>query len=161
MNAIVAALLAAADDAAGAGLALVIVVLMSAWFLLVVAGYWKTFEKAGEPGWKAIIPIYNVYVLLRIVGRPGWWLILMLIPFVNIVIAVIVANDLSASFGKGLGFTIGLVLLTPIFAIILGFGDARYLGPGGPSAGPAPGAPIPPPASGASMPPPPPPPPAG
>lgn len=160
MNAIAAALIAAADDDAAGG-AILLVVLGLALFLLVVAGYWKTFEKAGEPGWKAIIPIYNIYVLLRIVGRPGWWLVLMLIPFVNIVIAVIVANDLSTSFGKGLGFTVGLLLLTPVFAAILGFGDARFLGPGGPSAGPGPGAAVPPPASSASMPPPPPPPPAG
>ena len=44
--------------------------------VLVLAGWWKMFEKAGQPGWAAIIPIYNLYILLKIAGRPGWWLIL-------------------------------------------------------------------------------------
>lgn len=96
--------------------------------LYLVAG-WKVYTKAGEEGWKSLIPIYNTYVLLKIVGRPGWWLILFLIPFVNFVIWIIVAIDLAKSFGKGSGFAVGLILLSPIFYLILAFGDATYRGP--------------------------------
>lgn len=71
-------------------------------------------------------------MLLRIAGRPWWWLLLMLIPIVNIVVLIIVYNDPSKSFGHGVGFTIGLIFLSPIFLCILGFGSSRYLGPAGP-----------------------------
>ena len=149
----IASLLASSDDGGG-GAAAVILVIYFAVIILVIAGMWKIFTKAGEDGWKAIIPIYNVWVLLRIVGRPGWWLILFFIPFVNFIIWIIVANDLSKSFGKGVGFTLGLVFLSPIFILILGFGDARYVGPGGTPAMSTSGAP-PPPAAGGTPPPPP------
>ena len=72
-------------------------------FVLAILPLWVIFTKAGEEGWKAIIPIYNYYVLLKIVGRPGWWLLLYLIPLVNIVVLIIVMNDLSKSFGHGGG----------------------------------------------------------
>jgi len=97
--------------------------------VVVIAGLWKVFTKAGKPGWAAIIPIYNTIVLLEIIGRPLWWFILMLIPLVNIVIVIIVYIDLAKSFGKGVGFGIGLLLLGVIFIPILGFGDSRYIGP--------------------------------
>ena len=89
------------------------------------------FTKAGQPGWAAIVPVYNLIVLLQIVGRPLWWILLMLIPLVNFVIAILVYIDLAKSFGKSTGFGIGLVFLSFIFFPILGFGDARYIGPGG------------------------------
>ncbi|HEV8604654.1 MAG TPA: DUF5684 domain-containing protein [Tepidisphaeraceae bacterium] len=95
--------------------------------VLIVAGLWKTFEKAGHPGWAAIIPIYNLYILCKIAGRPGWWVILFLIPFVNLVIAILVGIDVAKNFGKGAGFGVGLALLGFIFYPILGFSDARYL----------------------------------
>ena len=96
--------------------------------VLVVAGFWRVFVKAGHPGWAAIIPIYNLYVLLKIAGRPGWWLLLFIIPVVNFVIGIIVAIDVAKSFGKGTGFGVGLAFLGPIFYPILGFGDATYQG---------------------------------
>lgn len=99
--------------------------------VFMIAALWKVFEKAGEEGWKAIIPFYNCYVLLKIVGKPGWWLILFLIPIVNYVFIIWTYNMLSKSFGKEEGFTIGLVLLGIVFFPILGFGDAKYLGPYG------------------------------
>jgi hypothetical protein len=68
------------------------------------------------------------------VGRPGWWLILYLIPIVNIVVMIIVLVDLSKSFGKGGGFAVGLILLPIIFFPILAWGDARYQGPAAPGA---------------------------
>lgn len=97
--------------------------------ILLIAAIWKIFTKAGKPGWAAIIPFYNIIVLLEIVGRPLWWLILALIPIVNIVIGIILAIDVSKSFGKGGGFAAGLIFLPFIFYPILGFGSAQYQGP--------------------------------
>jgi hypothetical protein len=99
--------------------------------LIVIIAWWKIFEKAGQPGWKAIIPIYNAYVLLKIVGKPGWWLLLFFIPFVNIVFLIWTYNMLSKSFGKDEAFTVGLILVGFIFFPILAFGNAQYLGPYG------------------------------
>ena len=95
----------------------------------VLVGAWKVFEKAGKPGWAAIIPIYNAIVLLEIVGRPIWWIILLLIPCVNVIISLIVSIDLAKSFGKNELFGVGLWLLGFIFIPILGFGSDRYVGP--------------------------------
>ncbi|NUT47114.1 MAG: signal peptidase I [Saccharothrix sp.] len=98
--------------------------------VLMIAATWRIFTKAGRPGWAAIIPIYNIYVQLKIIGRPGWWLILLIIPVVNVVISLIIAIDLAKSFGKGTGFgVVGLWLFTIIGYPMLGFGDATYRGP--------------------------------
>ena len=88
---------------------------------------WKVYEKAGKPGWAALIPIYNIIVLLEIVGKPIWWVILFFIPLVNIVAAVLVYIELSKRFGQDVPFAIGLLLLPVIFMAILAFGPARYL----------------------------------
>src|SRR3954466_11212555 len=109
----------------------VVWIIYIAFLVLSIAGLWCVFAKAGEDGWKAIIPIWNMIVLLRIVGRPLWWLVLLLIPLVNIIVWIVVAHDLSKSFARGVGTTIGLVLLSPIFTMILGFGSAEYHGPAG------------------------------
>ncbi len=97
-------------------------------FIVMVAAMWKIFTKAGKPGWAAIIPIYNLVVLLEITGKPLWWLILFLIPFVNFVAMILVTVALAEKFGKGVGFAIGLLLLPIVFYPILGFGEARYQG---------------------------------
>jgi hypothetical protein len=89
---------------------------------------WKIFTKAGQPGWAAIIPIYNAYILLKIVGRPGWWLVLLFIPFVNLVVAILIAIELAKCFGQSGAFAVGLILLSIIFYAILAFGDAKYRG---------------------------------
>lgn len=107
----------------------VIGLLYLAFVVLILAGFWKVFTKAGQPGWASLIPIYNAYILLKIVGKPGWWLLLFLIPIVNIVIAIIVALDLAKAFGKSTAFGIGLVFFGFIFYPILGFGSATYQGP--------------------------------
>ena len=101
-----------------------------AFIVLIIAGFWKTFEKAGQPGWAAIIPIYNLYVLCLIAGRPGWWVLLYFIPFVNIVVSLLIAIDVAKAFGKDVVY--GVVLLRLFQAIgylLLGFGDAQYIGP--------------------------------
>ena len=115
--------------------------------VLVIASIWKVFTKAGRPGWAAIIPIYDAYVHLKIIGRPGWWLLLYLIPFVNIAIAIIVSLDTAKSFGKSGVFGIFGLLLFPFVGYpMLAFGSATYQGPsaGGGSAPAAPAAPTPP-----------------
>ena len=91
-----------------------------------IASMWMVFEKAGKPGWASLIPIYNAIVLLQIAGKPGWWVLLYLIPIVNIVIAIIATVALARNFGKGVGFAIGLILLGGIFIPILAWGDAQY-----------------------------------
>jgi hypothetical protein len=99
--------------------------------VFMIAAMWKVFTKAGQPGWAVIIPIYNYYIMTKIGGKPGWWVILLLIPGVNLVFIIWLYNMISKSFGKDEGFTIGLVLLGFIFWPILGFGSAKYLGPYG------------------------------
>ncbi len=118
----------AGDAAAGAAGGAIMIVYLG---ILIVAlvGMWKVFEKAGKPGWGAIVPIYNLVLLLEIVGKPIWWLLLVLIPCVNVVILLIIFLELAKCFGKGAGFGIGLWLLGFIFFPILGFGDAKYRGP--------------------------------
>jgi hypothetical protein len=97
---------------------------------------WPVFKKAGEDGWKAFVPIYNLVVWLKIVGRPTWWIAFVLlgfIPFVGaiatLVVSIIISHDLSKSFGRGVGMTVLLVLLTPVGLGILGWGSAEYKGP--------------------------------
>jgi len=99
--------------------------------VFIIAAMWKVFVKAGQPGWAAIIPIYNLYILTKIAGKPGWWVLLFFIPLVNYVFIVWLYNMVSKSFGKDEGFTVGLVLLGIIFWPILGFGGAKYQGPFG------------------------------
>lgn len=112
-------------DAAGP----IVLLIQLALIVFFIVTFWKIFAKAGQPGWYAIIPIFNIFILLKIVGRPWWWLILFLIPFVGFIIAIIVTIDLAKSFGKGVGFAIGMILLGIIFYPILAFGSAEYQGP--------------------------------
>ncbi len=115
-------------DYPSAGMSAGIVIVYLAIILLYIIGMWKIFTKAGKPGWAAIIPIYNIIVLLEVVDKPLWWFILWLIPFVNVVIYIIVNIELAKKFGQGGGFTAGLILLPIIFYPILGFGGAKYTG---------------------------------
>ncbi len=96
--------------------------------VVAIAGLWKTFDKAGKPGWAAIVPIYNVIVMLEIAGKPLWWIVLFLIPLVNLVVAILVSIAIAEKFGKSAGFGVGLALLSFIFYPILGFGDAQFVG---------------------------------
>ncbi|MFY0600548.1 MAG: hypothetical protein JXR03_12825 [Cyclobacteriaceae bacterium] len=97
--------------------------------IVTIAGMWKTYEKAGKPGWTSIIPIYGTIVMLEIVGKPAWWVILIL--FLPFIFFIWTYNLLSKSFGNGVGFTLGLIFLPMIFFPILGFGSAKYNGPAG------------------------------
>ncbi len=99
--------------------------------ILVIIAKWRVYEKAGQPGWAVLIPFYNFYVMLKIVGKPGWWLIWIFIPPAYFVVYIWTTNLLSKSFGKDVAFTLGLIFLTAIFYPILGFGKAEYKGAAG------------------------------
>jgi len=101
---------------------------MLAIVVIVIIGLWKVFVKAGQPGWGCIVPIYNLYCLVKIAGKEWWWLLLYCVPFVNIVIGILVAIGISRNFGKGGAFAAGLIFLPFIFYPILGFGAATYGG---------------------------------
>lgn len=97
--------------------------------VFLIAAVWKVFTKAGQPGWAAVVPIYNTIVMLKIAGKPLWWLLLLLIPLVGLVFLILAFISVAKNFGKGTGFGVGLAFLSFIFFPILGFGDARYQGP--------------------------------
>ena len=115
-------------EGTGMGLGIGMVVYLAVIVFLVVS-MWKVFAKAGEPGWAVLIPIYNAYVYLKIAGKPWWWLLLFLIPLVNLIIMIIATLAFAKAFGKGVGFAIGMIFLGFIFYPILAFGDATYTKP--------------------------------
>ncbi|RNJ22079.1 signal peptidase I [Halosegnis longus] len=94
--------------------------------VLIFAGFWKMFEKAGKPGWAGIVPIYNLYVLVKISGNTGWWFILFFIPVINFFSTLKISIDIAGKFNKGVLFGIGLTLFSFIFYPLLGFGDYQY-----------------------------------
>ena len=123
-----AALSLFADSSGGGAAVLFVFLIYAAVVVLAIAGLWKTFEKAGQKGWFALIPFLNTYILIKLAGREGWWLILFFIPCVSIVVGFIVLIDVAAKFGKSVAYGVGLVLLPFIFFPMLGFGDAEYGG---------------------------------
>jgi len=141
MNSSIASLLAQVSDneaaVAGGILALLgafmfVLILVG---LVVLVGMWKAFSKAGQPGWAAIIPIYNLVVLFRIAGQSGWLALTFLLNFIPVVgglawLGIVIWNHVNVSkrFGHGVGFALGLVFLSPIFWLILGFGSSKYVG---------------------------------
>ena len=94
--------------------------------VIVIAGMWKMFEKAGQPGWAAVVPIYNIWVLVQISGKETWWFVLFLIPCANFVAAVVICMAIARKFGKDPAYGIGLAFLPFIFFPMLGFGAAQY-----------------------------------
>ena len=101
-------------------------------YILYILALWPVFKKAGYPGWGAIVPIYNTYVLVKIAGHHGAWVLLYLIPIVNIVVSIIVAIGIGKAFGKGGAFSFFLLWLFALIGyFIVGYGDSRYVGPGG------------------------------
>ena len=97
--------------------------------VVTIVSWWVLFGKAGKPGWTSIIPIYNLVVKLEIIGRPIWWIILLLIPFVNVIVWIIMSVDLAKVFGKTAAYGIGLALLPIVFQTMLAFGESTYRGP--------------------------------
>jgi hypothetical protein len=97
--------------------------------LIMIAGFWKIFTKAGQPGWAAIVPIYNMIVLTKIIGKPMWLAVLLILPCTFFIGWILASLALAKSFGKETGFAIGLMFVSLIFVPMLGFGSAEYKGP--------------------------------
>jgi hypothetical protein len=116
----------AGGGAAAAGIGATGLIIWLAFVVLMIASMWVVFTKAGEPGWAAIIPIYNYVVLDRIAGRPAWWVLLWL--FLAPIPYIIVSLDIAKRFGKGAGFGVGLIVLPFIFYPMLAWGGANYQG---------------------------------
>lgn len=120
--------------AAGMGIVMLLVTIVVALVGLLIAlipiiAMFKVYGKAGKPGWGVIVPIYNIILLLEIVGRPIWWIVLMFIPICNVIVAIIIAIDMAKSFGKDTVWGLGLAFFPYIFYPLLGFGSAQYVGP--------------------------------
>jgi len=91
-----------------------------------LVGMWKVFTKAGEPGWAALIPFYNLWVLVRIAGKPWWWFVGLFIPLANLVVLLLLCLGIARNFGQPVIFGVALFFLPFIFYMILGFGEMRY-----------------------------------
>jgi len=94
--------------------------------IVMIAGIWKTLQKAGKPGWGTLVPGYNLYLLIKIAGLSGIWVLYCLIPVVNIYFIVMVYIKMSRNFNMGAGYALGLLLLPFVFFPILGFGKFQY-----------------------------------
>jgi len=106
-----------------------IILMIVLWLSIIafaIVSQWKVFEKAGQPGWVCIIPFYNIIILLKISNKPWWWIFMFFIPIANIVFMIMMLHRISLSFGKGAGFTVGLLFLSIIFWGILAFDKSEY-----------------------------------
>ncbi|MBQ2640311.1 MAG: zinc ribbon domain-containing protein [Bacilli bacterium] len=123
------------------GIVLLIVFIVS---IFQIIGHWKMFKKAGEPGWAALVPIYNTYILCKITGVNPWWIVItfcasllsfipvigsLLVMAVTIYFGIMLAGSTANSFGKDTGWAIGLYFLAPFFSFALGVGTSEYVGP--------------------------------
>ena len=104
-------------------------IIMLIFMAILIVANWKIFTKAGEPGWACFVPFYSQYLLFKIAWGNGWLFLLMCIPVANAIVSLIVLYKLSVAFGHGIGFFLGLLFLSPIFILILGFGSSQYQGP--------------------------------
>ena len=96
--------------------------------VFVLVCMWIIFRKAGKPGWAAIVPFYNLYVLFEITWGSGMRFLLLLIPIYNIILSIQTQVRLAKAFGKSGGFAAGLVFLPYIFIPLLAFGKETYQG---------------------------------
>lgn len=98
-------------------------------YIFWVIGAWKVLEKAGEKGWKAIIPIYNIVIFLKIAGLSPWWALGILVGPVNLFVTFYRNIELAKRFNKGVGYGVLMAFFEPIMYMILGFGSAEYTAP--------------------------------
>ncbi len=96
--------------------------------LILVAANWMIFEKAGQAGWKCLIPIYNMYILMVVAGKPWWWFLLLFVPLVGAVIYLLAMLSLAKKFGRSELFGVGIFLLPIVFMPLLAFSDSQYQG---------------------------------
>jgi hypothetical protein len=115
-----------ASSNASSGMSSIVLVLYLAVIVVALVGMWKMFVKAGYPGWYSIVPIFNSYILIKMARKPGWWLLLSLIPFVNLWVQLVVGKEIALRFGKGQVYGLLLCGLLGIGYIILGFNSDTY-----------------------------------
>jgi hypothetical protein len=106
-----------------------LILLLITLFIMIIPiiAMWKLYEKANKPGWAAIVPVYNLIVFMQIIGKPWWWILLWMIPYINIIWVIWGWNLMVKRFGKSEGFTVGVILLGIIFIPILAFGNSKYI----------------------------------
>ncbi|MCR5128285.1 MAG: DUF5684 domain-containing protein [Lachnospiraceae bacterium] len=97
--------------------------------VVMIVAMWKIFEKAGEAGWKSLIPFYNTYILFKIAWGNGLLFLLCLVPCVNIVVLFIMYWKLCKAFDQGIGMYLLMLFVSPVAWLVLGFGSAQYIGP--------------------------------
>lgn len=114
--------------AQGEGPPAIVGVIYLAVAIVMLVAMWKVLAKAGQPGWACIVPIFNIYIMLKVADKPIWWILLFFVPIANIVVAFLMMIGIAEKFGKGAGFGVGLTLLGFIFFPILAFTDATYQG---------------------------------
>lgn len=110
------------------GISVYFTLLLAILGILLIVAQWKIYTKADEHGWASLIPFYREFVLFKITFGNGWLFLLLLIPFVNAILLIVAMHKLSKAFGHDIGFTLGLIFLSPIFMLILGFGESKYSG---------------------------------
>ena len=117
----------------GGGLAAMMGAFMGIWLVfylvilaVLIVSQWKVFSKAGKPGWAALVPFYNLYIMIKVAGMSGWWMLAFFVPFLNLIAMIIITHKTSEAFGHGVGFTLGLIFLPLIFWPILAFGSSQY-----------------------------------
>lgn len=113
---------------AGLGVAFFIFMMVAIVFYIIVN--WKIFTKAGKPGWAALVPVYNVYVMLQIADLGAIYLLLLCLPFINLYAIYKMYVGLARNFGKSDGFGIAMIFFSPILLPVLAFGNATYNGNG-------------------------------
>jgi hypothetical protein len=106
------------------------IILLIILLVLFIASFWRIYEKAGEPGWASIVPIYNIIVWMRIINKPWWWLLLFIIPLVGIIFSIWATNLLMKKFGKDELWTVGAIFIPFIIYPMLAWGNAEYQGAG-------------------------------
>ena len=114
------------SDIIGAGIGTVVLLFQLALIVIQVTGMWAVFTKAGHAGWKAIIPVYNLYVMLQIGEQAWWWLLLVFVPVVNLYAVYKIHAGVARAFGRGIGFGLGLAFFGILFFPLVGFGDYQY-----------------------------------
>ncbi len=112
----------------GSGLPVSILLIALTVSVLIIAGQWIIFQKAGHAGWKSLVPLYNMYILMQIAGKPGWWMFLLFIPLVGLIVYLFAMLSLAKKFGRSELFGVGLLLLPMIFFPLLAFGGSQYEG---------------------------------
>lgn len=125
------------DAAANLAVLLIVALFVTVLLIVMIVAYWRIFKKAGQAGWKSLIPVYNWVILMRIIQRPAWWVLLFFVPFVGTIVSIVAYYDLGKAFGKSTLFNVvGMVLFSGIGLLMLAFGKAQYQ-LGGASAGQA------------------------